>query len=98
MSNKGKSFKFDDVHCLSSFLKNGGVWRNELAGVYFSDFAEKGSWIKSDSALLLSSDSLRSPMGGNLAAFATEQGIDEAMREFNGQKLKWEDINPFNKK
>lgn len=98
MSKKGKAFKFDDIHCLTSFLKNGGVWRNELAGVYFSDYTGKSSWIKSDSAHLLSNDSLRSPMGGNVAAFATEQGRDEAMKEYNGQKLKWEDINPFNKK
>ncbi len=98
MSNKGKSFKFDDIHCLSSFLKNGGIWRNELSGVYFSDFAGKSLWIKSDSALLLSSDSLRSPMGGNMAAFISEQDRDEAMKEYNGQKIVWEDINPFNKK
>ena len=98
MSTKGKSFKFDDIHCLSAFLKNGGVWRNELAGVYFSDFVVKDTWIKSDSALLLSSDSLRSPMSGNIAAFNSEQSRDEAMKEYNGQKLKWEEINPFKKK
>ncbi|HKR07178.1 MAG TPA: nitrous oxide reductase accessory protein NosL [Bacteroidia bacterium] len=98
MSTKGKSYRFDDIHCVASFLKNGGVWRNELAGVYFSDFNEKNKWINSDVALLLQSDSLHSPMGWNMAAFDTEQERDETMKQFNGKKLAWKDINPFNKK
>jgi len=98
MTTKGRSFHFDDNHCLFAFMKNGGVWRNELAGVYFSDFAVKDKWIKSEDAMLLQSDLLRSPMLGNLAAFSTEKDRDEAMKTFNGQKLKWEDVNPFNKK
>ncbi len=98
MSTKGKSFRFDDIHCLASFLKNGGVWRNELAGVYFSDFNDKNKWIKSDIALLFQSESLRSPMGWNTVAFDSEQERDEAMKKFNGKKLTWEDINPFDKK
>ncbi len=98
MSTKGKSFKFDDIHCLSSFLKNGGVWRNEQAGIYFSDFTGTGIWITADSAFLLKSDSLRSPMGGNVAAFDSEQKRDEAMNNFTGQKIRWEEINPFTKK
>ena len=95
MTTKGKSFHFDDMHCLISFMKNGGVWRNELAGVYLSDFNTKNTWIKSDSALILSSDLLRSPMGGNLAAFSTEKERENAMTTFKGEKTSWESVNPF---
>jgi copper chaperone NosL len=95
VSTKGKSFQFDDIHCLVSFMKNGGIWRNEVAGVYFSDFNEKNKWIGSDSALLLQSDSLRSPMGWNTTAFSTENSRDEAFKKFNGKKLSWSEINPF---
>jgi copper chaperone NosL len=98
MTTKGKSYQFDDIHCLVSFLKNGGVWRNELSGVYFNDFTERNKWIKSDSALLLKSEALRSPMGFNTAAFDSDQERENAMKEFNGEKLKWQDINPFEKK
>ncbi|MEO8086085.1 MAG: nitrous oxide reductase accessory protein NosL [Bacteroidota bacterium] len=97
ISTKGKSFHFDDIHCLASFLKNGGVWRNELSGVYFSDFNQKNKWINSDVALLLNSESLRSPMGGNTAAFVTEQERDAAMKEFNGVKQTWKVINLLGK-
>ena len=98
VSSKGKSFVFDDVHCMVSFLKNGGVWRNELSGVYFSDFTGKSGWITSDSALLLQSDSLRSPMGWNTAAFSSEQDRDAVMQQFSGRKLTWKEIDPFAKK
>jgi len=98
MSTKGKSYQFDDIHCLVSFMKNGGVWRNEIAGVYFSDFNDKDKWIKSDQALLFQSDSLRSPMGWNMTAFSTENSREDAFNKFNGKKLLWTDINPFHGK
>ncbi len=98
MTTKGKSFHFDDIHCLVSFMTNGGVWRNEVAGVYFSDFNGKPQWIGSESAYLISSESLRSPMGGNMAAFDSEQERDKAMTQFSGEKLQWKEINPFAKK
>ena len=95
MSTKGKSYQFDDIHCMVSFMKNGGIWRNEIAGVYFSDFNDKDKWIKSDQALLLQSDSLRSPMGWNMTAFSAENAREDALNKFNGKKLLWTDINPF---
>ena len=69
ISLKGKNYKFDDVFCLNKFLKNGGVWKTEIKGIYFSDYTGKPGWIVSDKVMLLRSDSLRSPMGGNIAAF-----------------------------
>ena len=98
ISTKGKSFQFDDIHCLVAFMNNGGIWRNEIAGVYFSDFNDKNKWISSDQAYLLQSDSLRSPMGSNTSAFSAENARDEAYKKFNGKKLLWTEINPFNSK
>lgn len=94
MSQKGKSYKFDDIHCLISFIKNGGVWSNEIAKIYFADFINKGKWIEPDKALLLKSELLKSPMGGNYAAFSSEQQREDAYKQFQGEKLKWENIKP----
>jgi copper chaperone NosL len=94
----GKSFRFDDVHCLVGFMDGGSLPKEKLASVYFADNNKKDNWIKSDIALLLQSDSLRSPMGGNIIAFDSEQARDEAMKQFNGKQLLWKDINPFEKK
>jgi len=94
ISTKGKSFHFDDTHCLISFLEHGGVWRTEIAGIYFSDFNDKTKWIKSNNALLMQSDSLRSPMGSNTIALSSEQERDKTFGEFSGKKISWSDIDP----
>ena len=93
-SKKGKNFKFDDIHCMVEFIKNGGVWSNEIDKIYFADFNSKGNWIQPDKALLLKSDLIQSPMGGNIAVFSSEKERAEANKQYNGQKLKWEDIRP----
>ncbi len=95
ISTKGKLFKFDDPHCLITFLRNGGVWRNEVEDVYFSDFSKNNSWIKSQQVLLLKSENLHSPMGGNMAAFSSEADRNKMQQQVNGELLVWKDINPL---
>ena len=95
LNKKGKSFHFDDSHCLVSFLKEGSLPQKDLAAVYFSYFNKSGDWIKADSALLLQSESIHTPMGGNTIAFRTEQERTAAANQFNGKKLLWKDLNPF---
>jgi len=94
ISSKGKVFKFDDVFCLNKFLKNGGVWKTEIKGIYFSDYPVKHGWIKSDKVLLLKSDSLRSPMGGNIAAFNSKDDRENTNKQLKGELLTWDDIKP----
>jgi copper chaperone NosL len=93
-TTKGKVFKFDDSHCLLGFVRNGGVWRNELKAVYFSDFSGKGGWIPSDHVVFLKSDKLHGPMGGDLAAFPTLAAAQSAKVSLGGESLSWKDISP----
>ena len=92
MSTKGKTYVFDDSRCMVLFLKNGGIWRNEVAGIYFSDYSSGKTWIKSDQALLLRSEELRSPMGGNIAAFSSVGERESMQQKLKGELLEWEDI------
>jgi copper chaperone NosL len=94
ISAKGKVYKFDDVFCLNKFLKNGGVWKTEIEGIYFTDYAQKHGWIKTDKVLFLKSDSLRSPMGGNIAAFNSKEDRENTNKRLNGELLSWDDIKP----
>ncbi len=92
ISNKGKVYKFDDIYCLKSFIKNGGIWSNEIAKIYLSDFSNKGKWIEAGKALILRSEELKSPMGGNYAAFSTEENREAAFDQYKGEKVSWEEI------
>lgn len=98
LNKKGKSFHFDDNYCMISFLKEGSLPENDLGEVYFSDFNKSGHWIDADSALLVHSDSIHTPMRGNTIAFASEQERTDAIAKYSGDKLLWKDINPFTRK
>jgi copper chaperone NosL len=92
ITTKGKIFKFDDMHCTVSFIKSNTVEKNDIAAVYFTDFSQKGKLVKSESSFLLFSDSLRSPMGGNVAAFAAEDSLKKFQQQFNGNTVQWSDL------
>ena len=91
-STKGKNFKFDDAFCMISFLKNDGNWKNEVEGIYFSDFSGNDQWITSDNSFLLKSDKLKSPMGGNVAAFSRDEARDSVFNIIGGEKTDWNKI------
>jgi copper chaperone NosL len=92
-NKKGKSFVFDDVHCLYHFIKNGGVWSNEIEKIYLADYARKGNWIEAEKAFIIHSESFKSPMGGNYASFSSEQARDSANKQVNGEVTTWNQIN-----
>lgn len=90
ITDKGKVFKFDDIHCLQGYLKDNTATAQGSA--WFMDFAHPGQFIPAEKALLLQSDELKSPMGGNTAAFSSETERDATMQKFGGQPKTWEGI------
>ena len=83
---------FDDLHCMVHFIKNGGVWSNEIGKLYVADYSNKGKWIEAEKAFFLKSESFKSPMGGNYAAFETEEQREAVNRQINGEKLLWNQV------
>jgi copper chaperone NosL len=53
ITQKGKIFKFDDVHCILSFLKTKTVEEKEISGIYLVDFSSNHQFVKSTEAKLL---------------------------------------------
>lgn len=86
LTRKGKVFKFDDTHCMASF-RSQKMDSNQIQEVYFVNFLEPHNFIKSSDALLLKSDELHSPMGGNTAAFDNEAALDATNQKVHGQKI-----------
>ncbi|HVU53838.1 MAG TPA: nitrous oxide reductase accessory protein NosL [Puia sp.] len=90
-TKKGKVFKFDDLHCLLESLKAGVPARQEIGSIYLIDF-ENGGWISTEDALLLESPAFRSPMGGNIAAFAHKEALHHSQQQNNGQPVIWKEL------
>jgi copper chaperone NosL len=92
ITNKNKIYKFDDVHCVVSFMKSGNVPSTEIASVYLVDFAEKGKLVKAEESFLLQAEQLRSPMGGNVAAFTVADSMKKFQQDISGVPVNWKDL------
>ena len=92
VTNKSKIYKFDDGHCVVAFLRSGKIEKKDISGVYFVDFSNPHDLIKAEQAVYLQSPALKSPMGGNIAAFRSEDSLNNNLPKFYGNKISWEDV------
>ena len=92
VSNKGKVYKFDDGHCMLSFLKEKKIEREQTGEIYFTNFVSPNELINVKKAYFLQSPSLKSPMNGNIAAFSNEDSLHNMLPEYYGNKISWEDM------
>lgn len=90
VTGRGKVYRFDDVTCLGAYRRRTGAADAEGRS-YVVDFRQPNHFLPVEAALLLRHDALRTPMGGQTAAFATEPELEAARRELGGggQMLRW---------
>jgi len=92
VTKKSKVYKFDDEHCIMSFIHLKTVGKHEIAGIYFTDFTSPHQLINAKDAYFLQSPSLKSPMNGNIAAFSNEDSLTNMLPKFYGNIIAWEDM------
>jgi copper chaperone NosL len=87
---KGRDYVFDDLVCMASYIKeNNNV---EMAKAYVANFCTPTEFVDLDDAVLIHSDSLRSPMGGNIAGFASEDSASVYKSRFAAREITWASI------
>ena len=90
---KGKKYKFDDMHCLLSFIHQQVIHPTEIKEVYLVDYAAAGHpLIQSATSLLLQSEAFKSPMNGNIAAFSEKGKRDQLMEAYKGSSVSWNQL------
>ncbi|MEO6732688.1 MAG: nitrous oxide reductase accessory protein NosL [Ferruginibacter sp.] len=92
VTKKSKIYKFDDEHCVIAFLHSKKINREQIAGIYFIDFSAPHQLIPAEEAHFLQSPGLKSPMGGNIAAFSNEDSLVKLLPTIYGNKISWEDM------
>lgn len=92
ITNKGKLYKFDDIHCLKGYLKIKD--KEEQGEVWLASHLQPSNFHLAQDAWLLQSDNLRSPMGGNTAAFGSESDAQMMQQKLNGNIVRWKDVHP----
>ena len=92
ITQKGKLYKFDDIHCLVSFLQQDNLDPEQVKDIYFTDFSNGHALIHSSEALLMTSEQMKSPMGGNTAAFSNKDSLNRVMAVYNGAAVQWNEV------
>lgn len=93
VTKKGKAYKFDDTHCLLSFLQTKSVEQKEIADLYFTDFSGAHALVNANKALLLKSELFQSPMNGHLAAFSVEDSMKKMAAQYRAASVTWDQLN-----
>lgn len=92
ITKKGKAYKFDDLICMDKFLKTGIVKEEDIAQKLAVNAQKQNDFIDVTKANLLASDELRSPMGGNVAAFVSQTEAQKLNPSGKGKIMSWNDF------
>jgi len=95
LTKKGKVYKFDDAACMIHFLKSGVIKETDISQKLFINFEKQNDFIDAGKAFLLVSPELKTPMGGNAAAFISQQSAEKLKSTAGGEVMTWNDV--FNK-
>jgi copper chaperone NosL len=92
VTTKGRAFHFDDAQCMIDHVKKGNVATEDVANYYLPDYLNDNKLMPAEGLYLLKSESLKSPMRGDVAAFANETDLEEARKVHGGEILTWSDL------
>jgi copper chaperone NosL len=93
VTKKGKVFKFDDLNCLSNYLKSGEVPNENIGQIVSVDFKKTGSFVEVQKAYFLHNEAIRSPMRADIASFSDLKDLEVAKAEVAGGKvMNWEQV------
>jgi copper chaperone NosL len=87
---KGRVYKFDDVVCMISYIRENPT--PAVQNCWVCSYDGDHSLISVGKAVLVRLESLNSPMRGNMAAFATEEAAREMLKDESAALLNWNDL------
>lgn len=93
ITTKGKIYKFDEAGCLLHFIKTKEITNESIKNIYLTNFSGNHQLIVVDNVFLLKADQLRSPMGGNIAAFDNKDSMMVMQQRFAGTTVNWNELN-----
>lgn len=92
ITKKGKIFKYDDSKCLFSVISEGIVDTTAIKDIYFSDFCGAHELVKLQNGFYLKNNELKTPMGGNIAAFSSPDSLQVYIKHLGGEEIGWDKL------
>ena len=89
ITQKGRVFKFDDLHCLSAYIKEQAP---EIKQVYINDYSQNNKLIDATAAFFVQSEAINSPMGGKTAAFEDQTAARQFANKLETSLLNWDTV------
>ncbi|WP_258105510.1 nitrous oxide reductase accessory protein NosL [Marinoscillum sp. MHG1-6] len=90
VTEKGKAYKYDAIECMMNDLKK---WDRPAVAFYLvADYANPGVLTDAREAHFLISESIPSPMGAFLTAFAYETARADTFDSVGGELLYWSEL------
>lgn len=90
ITGKGRVYKFDDLRCMNAFVKEKAD--GKIEGFFIHDFTADNVLINASSAFYVHHENIRSPMGGNTAAFSKKNEAEELASQYSTQISSWEQV------
>ncbi|CDX00249.1 NosL [Desulfitobacterium hafniense] len=91
IDSQGQVEIFDDIGCLSIFMRRLGPGEEEsILASYVKDF-ESREWLKAPEAFYVQGR-IDTPMSFGIVAFATEEAAQKFAQELEGKRLTWEQV------
>jgi copper chaperone NosL len=93
ITEKGRIYKFDDLSCLMHFSKENK--HRTFKDKFVNDYSEVNTLINLKDAYFIHSINIRSPMGGNIAAFANKDLAENFTLDWHTKVFSWEHLNHY---
>lgn len=92
VSKKGKSYKFDEIHCLRAFLKTKELDAAAEKDIYLVDFTGDNSLVKANEMFLLQGGEIHAPMNGDVIAFKYSDSMKLMAEKLKAVPISWEQL------
>jgi copper chaperone NosL len=88
VTRTGKTYTFDSAECLANYVLR-SVEDGVVHSVWVTDFSHPEELVEAEDAFFLVSNTLKSPMGLGITAFARAEDRDGAVHSFGGVAMDW---------
>ncbi len=91
ITQKGRVYKFDDISCMHNYITENNTIK--YSAKYISDFSNPSQFIPAEKALYVIHDEIKSPMGGNTAAFSDKKQAESYAQKVSSTVIDWTMLN-----
>jgi copper chaperone NosL len=92
VTRTGKTFPFDDIGCMATYIATGGVDPSDIHSLWVHDVTRADSLLPLSAVLLLTQDSIATPMDHGIVAVRPGPAADSLRVRVGGRILSWDEV------